>query len=89
MKLVRAIDLELWMRGLDARGRLDAVEVRHHQIHDHDVRPELLGTLDGLAAVGRLADDLDVVVQLEEIAHPATDHRVVVDEEDADRWRRA
>ena len=35
-------------------------------------------------AVGRLADDLEIVVQVEEVAHPAADHRVVVDDQDAD-----
>ena len=34
--------------------------------------------------VAGLADDLEVVVQLEEVAHAAPDHRVVVDEQDAD-----
>ena len=78
-------DLGLREDRLDAAGRLDAVDHRHHQVHHDDVRPELAGALDGLGAIGGLADDHDVVVELEEIAHPATDHRVVVDEEDPDR----
>ena len=36
-------------------------------------------------AVRGLADDHEVVVQLEEVAHPPADHRVVVDEQDPDR----
>ena len=35
-------------------------------------------------AVGRLADDLEIVVQVEEVAHPAPDHGVVVDDQDPD-----
>ena len=45
------------------------------------------GRLERRHAVGGLADDLEVVVQLEEVAHPAADHRVVVDEQDADPAR--
>ena len=41
--------------------------------------------LERAVAVGRLADDLEIVVQVEEIAHAAADHRVVVDDQDADR----
>ena len=36
------------------------------------------------APSGRLADDLEVVVQREEVAHAAADHRMVVDEQDPD-----
>ena len=46
---------------------------------------EPLGERDALAPVLGLADDLDVVEQLEEAAQPAPDDRVVVDEEHADR----
>ena len=35
-------------------------------------------------AVGGLPDDLEVVVQVEEVAHAAADHGMVVDDEDAD-----
>ena len=40
-------------------GRLEAVHVRHAQVHDHDVGPPSLGQRDGRRAVGRLADDAD------------------------------
>ena len=43
----------------DHLGRLEAVHVRHAEIHDHDVGPPALGQRDGRRAVGRLADDAD------------------------------
>ncbi len=37
--------------------RLDAVDVGHDDIHRHGIGTELLVEIDGLSAVGRLADD--------------------------------
>src|SRR5262249_10104600 len=50
------------VRGLrqDPLRRLRPVQMRHLQIHDDDVRSELLRQVDRLSPVLRLADDLDV-----------------------------
>ena len=61
--------------------RLDAVHAGHLDVHQDDVGPQLLGAGDALGAVRRLADDLDVVLDLQEGAQSAADHLVVVDEQ--------
>ena len=90
MKLVRAMTSTSGWAALIRGGRLDAVDDRHQQVHDDDIGPQLGDEGDRRRAVGGLADDLEVVVQAEEVAHAAADHRVVVDEDEADRasWRR-
>ena len=47
--------------GDDRAGGLDPVEDGHLQVHEHDVGPVLADQRDGLAAVRRDADDLEVV----------------------------
>ena len=69
---------------LDLTDGRDTVQDGHDQVHQDDVRLERTGLVDRVAAVGRLADDLEVVVQSEEHAQPLTDDRVVVGEQDAD-----
>ena len=50
-------------RGDPAR-RLDAVDLRHPHVHQHDVGAQPLGLGDALGAVARLADDLDAVARV-------------------------
>ena len=57
----------------------------HQQVHHDDIGAERLDGIERREAVGRFTDDLEVVVQVEEVAHAAPDHGVVVDDEDADR----
>ena len=47
-------------RATDLLRRLDAVHLRHPQVHDHDVGPAALGQRDGRLAVAGLAHDADV-----------------------------
>ena len=61
-------DLGLGALGLDPADGGDAVHVRHQQVHQDDVRLEPAGHRHALGAVGGLADDLDVVLVVEE--HP-------------------
>jgi len=77
-------DLGLRSFGLDPADRGDAVHVRHQEIHQDDVGLEATGHRHALAAVGGLADNLDVVLEVEEDAQAHPDDRVVVDDEDAD-----
>ncbi len=73
----------MWVAGraaLDLRGGLHAVEVGHHQVHEHDVRRQLHGPLHGLVAVARVADDLDVGLELEVSAQSLAHDAVVVDD---------
>ena len=46
----------------DLPGRLDAVDPRHAHVHEDHVGRQFLGLGDGLLAVVRLGDDLDVVL---------------------------
>ena len=82
-------DLDVRVLGLDPADRGEPVHVRHQQVHQHDVGLEATGHGDALAAVGRLAHDLDVGEQIEERAQARADDGVVVDEQDADPVRRA
>ena len=82
-------DLDLRARRRQLAGRLDAVEPRQVEVHDHDVRAERLGRAECLAAVGRLADHLDVLEERQELAQTTADHGVVVDEEHASGRTRA
>ncbi len=74
--------------GLDRGRRTDPVELGHDEVHQDDVGPQSTGFLDRLASIGRLANDLDVVEELEETPQPASDHGVVVDQEHPDPRRR-
>ena len=42
-------------------GRLDPVHAGHADVHQHDVREQPLGQLDGLGSVTGLGDDLDLL----------------------------
>ena len=64
------------LRGLDPAGR------RQVEVHQDDVGAELDGHVDGAPAVRRLADDQEVRLALQDVAHPDAEQRVVVDEED-------
>ena len=51
--------------------RLEPVEHRHPDVHQHDVGPVRAAQLDGLRAVGGLADDLEVARGVDQHAKPA------------------
>ena len=71
--------------GGEPAGGLDAVHHRHPEVHDHDVRREPGGLVQGGAAVGRLADDRDPGLVREDHPEPGPDQLLVVDEQHADR----
>src|SRR5262249_52972542 len=62
----------------------DAVEAGHSDVHEYDVGEVLLGEADGVVAVGGLADDVDVVLGVEDHAEPGSDEFLVVDDEHFD-----
>ena len=66
-------------------GGFDPVEAGHAHVHQHDVGFQFGGELDGLIAVGGFADDLEVVVDLQDHAEPGPDERLVVGDEDSSR----
>ena len=65
-------------------GRRDAIHHRHQHVHQHDIRLELERHPDGLGAVRRFADHLQLSIQREEHAQPLAYHTVVIGDENAD-----
>ena len=69
--------------GEDPPRRLEPVELRHADVHEHDGRVEAGGLVDRLEPVARLGDDLDVRLTREQHAEARPDHRLVIGDEDA------
>ena len=69
--------------GDDPARRLDAVELGHADVHEHDVGLEVVGHRHRLGAVGGLADDVEVVLGVEDHLEPGAHERLVVGDQDA------
>src|SRR5262249_14360289 len=70
--------------GRDAPGGFNAIKTRHLYVHEHDIRPQSAGQLDGRRAVGGLADDFQVVLGVEQRPESGPHQRLVVGEQDPD-----
>ena len=68
-------------RGQQPPGRLDPVDLRHAHVHQDDVRRDAARQLDRLAPVGRLADDLEVGLRLEDHPEAGAHECLVVDDQ--------
>ena len=68
----------------DGCGGCKAVHFRHADVHQHDVGSVLADGVDGLEAVARFGDDIDVGLVLEDHRKAATHEGLVVDDGDAD-----
>jgi hypothetical protein len=73
------------VRGDDLPGRLDAVHLGHADVHQDDVRGQFTHPLDRVAAVHRLADDLDVRHRAQQDREALAHHHLVVRDQHADR----
>src|SRR5262245_34460416 len=62
-------------------GGFEPVQARHADVHENDVGPERPGGFDCLESVGRLADDFDLSIRLEDLAKACADERLVVCDE--------
>lgn len=62
----------------------DAVHHRHEEIHQHHIRMELFGQLDRFGSVRRLADDLNLRIELEKHPQSLANHRMIVCDDDTD-----
>src|SRR4029077_4213298 len=71
----------LWVGGLEARERLDAVELGHPDVHDHQVGARFLDLVDDLDPGGRL-EHREALVS-EELLQQRSDRRIVVGNENA------
>ena len=70
-----------------ARDRVEErepVHSRHLEIDDRDVGPLLADRLETLAAVGGLADELELGAGLDRVDHRLAKERMVLDDQDAD-----
>ena len=63
---------------------LDPVDARHPHVHEDDVRREHPGRLDGLRAVARLADHLEIGLGVQDQAEAGAHELLVVGEQEAD-----
>ena len=70
--------------GAQQAGGGDAVELRHADVHEHDVGPVAVDGAQHAAPVVGLADDLDALRAGQHHPQPRAHERVVVDEQDAD-----
>jgi hypothetical protein len=66
----------------EASRRLDPVDLRHSQIHQHDVRPQLLDERDRFVAVRRLSHDFHLRPGRQQRAQPLAKERLIVGDED-------
>ena len=67
-----------------AAGGLDPVAVRHPEVHQHDVWPQLDRQRECLVAIGCRAHHLDAREQPEQGAESLADHALVIGHQDAD-----
>lgn len=73
------------MGGGDRGGGLDAVQFGHPDVHEHDVGIEVRHQRDGLRAVARLADDVDVVRVVQDHPQSGAHEGLVVGDDHPDR----
>jgi hypothetical protein len=67
----------------DLAGRLDAVDLRHLDVHEHHLRPLRPGQLNRVATVGGHTDHLDTGLGVEQHAEAGAHQSAVVREGDA------
>ena len=72
----------------DPARRLEAVHLRHADVHEDDVGLLARDEVDGFGAVRRLADDLDVVGRPQQHREAAAHERLVVGDRDRGSFRR-
>jgi hypothetical protein len=70
----------------DPPGGLQAIDVRHPDIHEHHVGPEPARFGQGLGSVGGLADHGDAAGG-EDHAEPGADQVLIVGDENPGHWR--
>ena len=74
--------------GEDPLGRREPVELGHADVHQHDVGAPAGDDVDRGVAVGRLADDGDVGLGVEDDAKAGAQQALVVGDDDGDRAQR-
>jgi len=62
----------------DLRSCIDPVELRHSNVHHDHIGAELLGHADGFTSIGRLPDNFDVGIGLQEKPETLADDTMIV-----------
>jgi hypothetical protein len=75
--------LGVGMQCPDALGGLHAVETRHSEVHQNDVRLERLYLADRLFTVGSFADHIELLLGGEHALDAGSHHGMVVDDKDS------
>ena len=70
------------MRADGLAGRLDPVEHRHADVHQHDIGSQPCCGSDSIIAVDRFADDDHVGLVFEDLAQPDADEGLIVGDQD-------
>ncbi len=65
----------------DPADRFDPFHLRHAQVHQHDVWTMEQKRLDGIAAVRRLGDDLEIGFMVDDVGDARPQQRVVVNQQ--------
>ena len=63
------------------RSGLDPVQIRHADVHDHQIRPQFISQSHGVAAIGSLAHDFDPLMLFELQPKALAHHAVVICDE--------
>jgi hypothetical protein len=74
------------VRADDAR-RLEAVEDRHANVHQHDVWKDASRQIESFSAVGSLGDDLHLLLGIDQCCESAADGGLIVGDEHTDHAR--
>jgi len=63
-------------------GRVEAIQVRHADVHDDDIRFQLFGFFDSVPAVNRFATNFPSASALQQNTNALTDIFMVIRDED-------
>lgn len=76
---------DLRQLGGDPPGGLDAIDVWHRHIHQHDIGMRLLSQLDRFLTIARLAHHFDPLAFAEQVGQPPAENRMIVGQQNPDR----
>ena len=68
--------------GRDPPRRLDPVDPRHPDVHQHEIRPQRRRHRDGVLAAGGLTDDAEAGRRADDLADETAERGVIVDRQD-------
>jgi hypothetical protein len=75
--------LNLWADLFDLRSGLDAVQMRHRDIHNHHIRQALTHKLHGVLPITHLADHAHISLAIDQDFQPLAHNHMIIGEKDA------